>query len=100
MLSISVPVTKAGKKKEMTLARVPYIHYSLRFWKDTNKMQALIDFDSKVNIITLIYVLKLGLRVRQTKVKAQKIDGSTLETFKIVLASFQLENKLEQARFF
>ena len=35
-----------------------------------------------------------------TNVGAQKIDGSTLETFEIVLASFYVEDKLERARFF
>ena len=46
------------------------------------------------------YVLKLGLKVRPTDVGAQKIDGSTLETFGMVLASFQIEDKLGRPRFF
>ena len=33
-------------------------------------------------------------------VEAQKIDGSTFETFGMVLASFQVEDKLRKARFF
>ena len=48
----------------------------------------------------LVYASKLGLRVRQTDVGAQKIDGSTLETFEMILVSFQVEDKLERARFF
>ena len=51
-------------------------------------MQALIDSSSKVNAITLGYALKLGLKICFTNVKTQKIDGSTLEIFGIVLASF------------
>ena len=35
-----------------------------------------------------------------TDVGAQKIDGSTLETFGMVLASFQVEDKLGRAQFF
>ena len=50
--------------------------------------------------MTLGYVLKLGLKVRPTNVKAQKIDGSTLQTFEMVLASFQVEDTLRRARFF
>ena len=46
------------------------------------------------------YALKLGLKVRPTDVGAQKIDGSTLETFGMVLASFQVEDTLGRARFF
>ena len=34
------------------------------------------------------YALKLGPKVCTTNVKDQKINGSTLETFEIVLASF------------
>ena len=40
------------------------------------------------------YTLKLGLKVRQINVGAQKIDGSILKTFKIILASFQVKKKL------
>ena len=46
------------------------------------------------------YILKLGLKVRSTDVRAQKIDGSTLETFGMVLASFQVEDTLGRAQFF
>ena len=46
------------------------------------------------------YASKLGLKVRPTDVGAQKIDGSTLETFGMVLASFQVEDTLGRARFF
>ena len=38
--------------------------------------------------MTLRYILKLGLKIYSTNVKVQKIDGSILKTFKIVLASF------------
>lgn len=38
--------------------------------------------------MTLAYVLKLDFRVRRIDIKAQKIDGSIFETFRIVLASF------------
>ena len=44
--------------------------------------------------------MKLGLKVRLTNVRAQKIDGFTLETFEMVLASFQMKNKLGRPRFF
>lgn len=59
----------------------------------------LINFNSKINIITLRYVLKLSLKVRLTNVKEQKIDGFTIQTFEIVLASCYVKNKLERPGF-
>ena len=50
--------------------------------------------------MTPAFASKLGLKVCSTDVKAQKIDGSTLQTFGMVLASFQVEGKLGWARFF
>ena len=61
---------------------------------------ALIDFSNKVNTITLGYIFKLGLKICPINFAAQKIDSSTLKMFEIVLASFQIKNKLERARFF
>ena len=50
--------------------------------------------------MTPAYASRLGLRVHRTNIGAQKIDGSTLETFGMVLASFQVEDKLRRIRFF
>ena len=50
--------------------------------------------------MTLAYASKLGPRVQKTDVEDQKIDGSLLRIFKIVIASFQVEDKLGRARFF
>lgn len=93
-------MTEDSKEDEVVQKRVPYIHYPLRFQKDTNKVQALIDSGSKINAMTPAYASKLGLQVRQTHVSAQKINSSILETFGMVLASFQVEDKLGRARFF
>ena len=92
-MSITGPRTEA-------LDCVPYIHYSVQFKKDTVKVQALIDSGSEVNAMAPTYAKKLGLRVRKTDVDAQKIDGSTLETYGIVIAGFQVQDKFEKARFF
>ena len=50
--------------------------------------------------MTPAYAKKLGLRVRKTNVGAQKIDGSVLETYGMVIAGFQVQDKLGRARFF
>ena len=43
---------------------------------------------------------KLGLHIQKTNVGVQKIDGSALETFGMVIADFQLEDKGGKSRFF
>lgn len=60
----------------------------------------MFDSSSKINAMIPTYAAKLGFKIRYTKNKAQKINGSTFETFKIVLASFQVDDKLKKARFF
>ena len=50
--------------------------------------------------MTPVYAAKLDLKVRKTNIGAQKIDGSTFETFEMVLADFQMEDKLGRAWFF
>ena len=50
--------------------------------------------------MTLAYSQQLGLQVQRTDIGAQKIDDSLLRTFEMVIASFQVENKLGRALFF
>ena len=87
-------MTKADHENVVVLDQVPYICYPIWFKKSKVQVQALIDSGSKVNTMTLEYTLKLGLKVHTTDVKTKKIDGSTLGTFGIILASFQVEDKL------
>ena len=42
------------------------------------------------------YASKLGLKVYSTNVILQKFDNSTFDTFEIVLAYFQIKNKLDK----
>ena len=50
--------------------------------------------------MALAYTKKLGFRVRKTDVGIQKIDGSILETYSMVIAGFQVQDKFGKARFF
>ena len=102
VLATSALVTEASKEaQEVILDRVPCIYYLVQFQKDKGvTIQALIDLDSKVNAMTLAYAKQLGLQVRKTVVKTQKIDGSLLQTFEMVIAGFQVEDKLGSVRFF
>ena len=68
--------------------------------KNIIDVQALINLGSEVNIITPAYVAKLGLKVWPTDIRAQKINGSLLRTFKRVIANFLALDKLDWACFF
>ena len=47
-----------------------------------------------------IYIEKLSFKTRKINVKTQKIDGSVLEIFRMVIADFQVENKGSRPKFF
>ena len=80
------------------VVRVPCIHYLVWFQKE--QVRALLDSGSKVNAINPAFARKLDLHIRKTNVGAQKIDGSALKTFKMVIADFQVEDKGGRPRFF
>ena len=50
--------------------------------------------------MSFAYAKRLGLKTRKTNVGAQKIDGSTLEIFGMMIADFQVEDKGGRPRFF
>lgn len=88
-------ITEASKK---VLKKIPYIHYLI--WFKKSKVQALFNLGSEVNAMAPIFASKLRLKVRHTSIRAQKIDGFIFKMFKIVLASFWVEDKLDKAQFF
>lgn len=57
----------------LPLERVSYTHYPIRFEKDQVKTQALIESISEINVITLLYAIKLVLKIWATNIVAQKI---------------------------
>ena len=50
--------------------------------------------------MSFAYIEKLGLKTQKTNVRAQKIDSSALETFGMVIADFQVEDKGGRLKFF
>ena len=46
------------------------------------------------------FARKLDFYIQKTNIKAQKIDSSTLKTFRMVIANFQMEDKGGKSRFF
>ena len=61
---------------------------------------ALFDSSSEINAIHSIFVQELRLSIRSTDVEVQKIDGTTLDTYKIIVAVVSVTNKANQVRFF
>ena len=80
------------------IIRMPCIYYLV--WFEEEQIKALLDSGSEINVINSNYAWKLWLKIWKTNVGAQKIDGSALETFEIVIANFQVKDKASRLRFF
>lgn len=59
--------------KTVFLQYIFYTHYLAYFQKSQKKIQVLINFESEVNTITPIYIIKLGLIIQKTDVNTPKI---------------------------
>ena len=60
----------------------------------------LFDLCSEINVIQPTFAQELGLPIRPTDIGARKIDGSTLNTYRIVVAAFSVMDKGNWVRFF
>ena len=63
-------------------------------------MRDLFDNGSKSYIMSFNFVQKLSFNIQNTSVGVQKIGGSAIERFRIIIANFQVDNKTGQFRFF
>lgn len=93
-------MTEASRKDDIVLEKVSCIHYPLCFRKDTIEVKVLLDSGNEINAITLAYAAKIGLKICFTNLEAQKINDFTLDTFRMVLANFQIKDKLGRTRYF
>ena len=82
----------------MDLERVPCIRYPTTFREKS--VSALLDSRSEDNAIYPTFAKELGLPIRPTDVEAQKIDGTTPDTYGIVVAAFLVTDKANRVRFF
>ena len=82
------------------LAQVLYIRYFITFRKKSMLVLALLDSGNKVNTIYSIFARELRLSIRTTDVGVQKIDGTMLDTFGMVVAAFSVMDKANWVRFF
>ena len=83
---------------EKVVVRISCIYYLVQFQE--KQVRVLLDSGSEINAMNPNYARKLGLKIRKTNIGAQKIDGSALETFRMVFANFQIEDKANSPRFF
>ena len=91
----------SGKSKSeypKNLTQVPCICYPTNFRKKS--LLALFDLSSKVNVVHPAFAKELGFFIRLTDVGVQKINGTILNVYRIVVASFLVKNKANQVRFF
>ena len=93
-----MPVTDGGE--EVVFKKIPCIHYPVWFQEGKEQVKTLLDSGNEVNAINPALTRKLGLYSRKTNVGAQKINGSALEIFKMMIADFQVEDKVGRPRFF
>lgn len=72
ILAIFILIINISKKAYLALLfkYIFIIYYLMQFKKNQAKIQVLIDFKNKVNIIAIIHIIKLELRIRFTKIKA------------------------------
>ena len=88
LVSVSTTSTSVTGAREKALEHVLCIHYLVQFKKDKTQVQALIDSESEVNAMHPSFTKQLSLSIQLTDVGAQKIDGTTLDTNRIVVAAF------------
>ena len=98
----SAGASKNGEKSEgkylKNLTQVSCIRYPINFEKKL--LSSLLDSSSKFNAVHLAFAKELGLSIRPTDVGAQKIDGTMLDIYRMVIAAFLIEDKANWVRFF
>ncbi len=97
MAVLATSTSMTDKKMEEELERVPCIRYLVSFKDQT---EALLDSRSEVNAMSQAFAQQLDLKIRKTNVGAQKIDGTILKTYGIVVSTFSMLDKYGRERFF
>ena len=87
-----------SKNLRSNLAQVPCIQYLINIKKKS--VSVFLDSGSEINAIHPIFAKEIDLFIRLTDVGALKIDGTMLDTYKIVVAVFLVKNKANWVRFF
>ncbi len=96
---LATSTTMTDKKTEEELERVSCIRYPVTL-KDQDQIEALLNSGSEVNAMSQAFAQQLGLKIRKTNVGAQKIDGTTLKTYGMVVSIFSVSDQDGRERFF
>ena len=86
-----IPVTN-NSGKGIAFEKVPCIHYLFQFQESQEKIKALLNGSSKINVINLTFTQKLDFYIQKTNIRAQKIISFTLMIFRIIFTNFQMKN--------
>ena len=89
-----------SKGEYLNLTWVPCIWYPITFRKKSTPMSACLDSGSEVNTIHLTFDQELGLPIKTTDIGAQKIDGTILDTFGMVVVAFSVTDKANRVKCF
>ena len=63
-------------------------------------MSVVFDSGSKVNAMHMAFVIKFGFVVQTINIGTQKIDGTTFEIYKMIIAAFSVTNQADKVKFF
>lgn len=83
----------------IVLQRMSYFWYLIQLSSKKNqiyKIKALLNYGSEINVMILVYIVKLRFITQKTSNKVQKIDALVLKTYSIVLARFLFQDDLEK----
>lgn len=84
-----------------TLQWISCIQYPIQFQESWNReVGALINSVSKVNAITHAFAARFDFSPQSIDINLQKIDGSALKTYGIVITGFSIKDKSDRIRFF
>ena len=97
LVAVLATSTLVSEKKKEQLERVPCIWYPITFKDQT---EALLDLGSEVNAMSQAFAHQLGFTIWKTNIGAQKIDGTTLETYGMVVTTVFVLDKDGRERFF
>lgn len=63
-------------------------------------MKTLINFKNEINVISPIYVDKLGFARKITNINSQNIDSLALKIYKMITEWFLVKNRLKKISFY
>ncbi len=96
MAVLATSTSMTDKRTKEKLEQIPYIRYSVIFKDQT---EALLDLESEVNAMSQAFAYQLGLKIQKTNVGAQKIDGTTLKIYGIVVSIFSSQIRMVKRSF-